>query len=214
MNLNFWHTPGWTPTGYTFEPHVLLTGSARCQQVPLAQPCHMGPGVLLHSEILAWASQLCKCLLSKGHGEGRKHRDTCGSLLPFPQIAIMFYWYWFYCFLVPRNPGGKGWASCVTGDPQSPARRAAPACVMGAVHRQSQRKMFPDPDKLPLILACFQLEVFACIFECKIFCHYFCETEFRIEYSLPKTSFLFRFEKNFIRLQFQTFSCPISFLLS
>lgn len=116
--------------------------------------------------------------------------------------------------IISWSPGSQEESAGHRASPWSPARRAPPACAMGAAHRQSHRKTFPDLDKLPLILSCFQLEVFACTFECKIFCHYFCETEFRIKYFIPKTSFFLRFEKNLIRLQFQTFSWPICFLLS
>lgn len=54
--------------------------------------------------------------LARGMGRG-VNMGTRGSLLHFPKIVIVFCWYWFYHFLVPKKPGGKRWASCISTEP-------------------------------------------------------------------------------------------------
>lgn len=148
--------------------------------------------------------------LARGMGRGVNMGTHVVAGCIFPKLLSCFV---DIGFIISWSPRSQEESAGHRASPLSPAQHAPPACAMGATRRQSHRKTFPDLDKLPLILSCFQLEAFACTFECKIFRHYFCETEFRIKYSLPKTSFFLRFEKNLIRLQFQTFSWPICFLL-
>lgn len=112
MHVHVWHTPEWTPTGFALESHVLLAGSALGAPRPSGTAVPMGLGVLLCSEMLAWAAQPRKRLLRKGHGEGCEHGGTCGNSLPFPQTVVMFYGYWVYRLLVPGKSRGKCWASC------------------------------------------------------------------------------------------------------
>lgn len=95
--------------------------------------------------------------LARGMGRGVNMGTHVVACCIFPKLLSCFV---DIGFIISWSPRSQEESAGHRASPWSPARHAPPACAMGATHRQSHRKTFPDLDKLPLILSCFQLEVF------------------------------------------------------